>query len=227
MRNFLLGIFLACFFTYVTGQVTYSPNPVEVSADPSETSDIQADFELKNEGSDTVFLAWKLQVIDQPSDWQYYVCDTEICYNYGQNESSTERPNVLPPNSSIIIMFHALPAEIEGVGEYNIQFFEVSKPDSMVVEVPVFVNTVTTSNKNIISKGLKLFPNPATDFFRINTGDLVKKIDIYSVVGEKICSFNASQGSYYNITNLNTGMYYVRLLDEKEDIIKVMKLKKS
>jgi hypothetical protein len=227
MRNFLLGLFLICICTLSFGQVIYSPDPVEVTADPSETTDIQADFELKNEGSDTVFLAWKLDVIDQPSGWQFYVCDTEICYNFDQIESSTERPNIIAPNSSIIIMFHTLPAEIEGVGEYIIKFFDVSNPDSMVVEVPVIINTIKTSNKNIASNGLVLFPNPATNFFRINTGDVVKKIDVYSVVGKKICSFNAYQGTYYDITNLNAGMYYVRLLDEKEHVIKVMKLEKS
>lgn len=227
MRNFLLGIVLL-FITHIAfGQVSYSPDPVEITVDAIENENIQVDFELKNEGSDTVLLAWTLEVIEEPAEWQYYVCDTEICYNFNQAVSSTERPNVIYPNESIVVMFHALPAETVGVGNYKISFFDVNSPDSILVEVPITVNTVTTSTKNISVKGLSLFPNPATDFFRINTGDVVDKIDVVSVVGKKVCSFKAEQGKFYDVKSLNTGMYYVRLLDKSGDVVKVMKLKKQ
>lgn len=226
MHNILLGVLFLFSFITVTGQVSYSPDPVEVSADPKETENIQVDFELKNEGADTVQLAWTLEVEDKPAEWQYYVCDTEICYNFGQDVSSVERPNIILPGQSIVVMFHTLPAEVAGVGKYKINFFDVSEPDSILTQVPITVNTVSTSNKNISTKGLNLFPNPTTEFFRINTGDVVDKIDILNVAGQKAISFVAEQGKYYNIKNLDAGVYYVRLLDRNSDIVKVMRLKK-
>ncbi len=227
MHKILLVIFSFLLFQLSYGQVSYSPDPVEVTADPVETENIQVDFELNNEGEDTVMLAWTLEVVSKPDAWNYYVCDTEICYNFNQDVSSVERPNIILPESSIVVMFHTLPEQVEGVGEYKISFFDVSNPDSILVEVPITVNTVTTSTDNISVKGLSLFPNPATDFFRINTGDIVSKIDVVSVVGKKVATFKAAQGQYYDIKSLNSGMYYVRLLNDNEDVIKVMKLKKN
>lgn len=226
VRNLLVFILLVSFGS-VFGQLSFSPNPVEVSADPMETEDIQADFEIKNDGDREYQLGWKLEVANQPSTWQYYVCDTEVCYNINQNESSSEKPNILKANSSIVVMFHTLPSETEGTGEYKISFFDISDPNEILLEVPVNVNTVTTSNKEVLVKGLSIFPNPASDYFRVNTGDIVKKIDLHNIAGKKINSFVADQGRFYDISNLSPGMYYVRLLDEKGKAIKVTKLKKD
>lgn len=225
MRNFLLVIFFLGISKLISGQISFSPDPIEVTAGMG-TENIQTDFELKNEGSDTVFLAWTLEVLDQPTEWQYYVCDTEVCYNFNQDVSSTERPNVVPPGESRIVMFHTLPDNIEGSGSYNIHFFDLENPDSFNVDVPIAINTITSSTSNIEIKGLNIFPNPTNDFFRINTGDLVSTIDLVTVVGKKVSSFKAHQGGYYDVSELNPGIYYVRLLDAKGESIKVMKLKK-
>ena len=223
MRNFLLIIFFFSVVNFVSGQLSYSPNPIEVTANKG-TENIQTDFELKNEGTDTVLLAWKMKVVGQPTEWQFYICDTEICYNFGDSVSSTARPNVIPPGGTIIVMFHTLPAAVEGEGEYKIEFFDLAFPDSLKVDVPIRVNTITSSTSNLEIKGLNIFPNPTTDFFRINTGALVSTIDVVTVVGKKVGSFKAHQGGYYDVTDLNSGIYYVRLLDDKGESIKVMKL---
>jgi hypothetical protein len=226
MRDFtLLVCFLVlCFPSF--GQISFSPDPIEVTANKS-TENIQIDFELKNEGADTVFAAWTLDVNEQPGEWQYYVCDTENCYNFNQDVSSTSRPNIIPPGESIIVMFHTLPAEVQGEGAYTIKFFDLDFPDSLKVEVPITVNTITSSTSNLDIKGLSIFPNPTADFFRVNTGSLVSTIDVVSVIGKKMLSFKVEQGSFYDVTDLNPGMYYVRLLDDKGDSVKVMKLKKN
>jgi hypothetical protein len=226
MRNFTLLLFFLAFYNQMFGQLSFSPDPIEVTASKA-TENIQTDFELKNEGADTVFLAWTLDVKEQPTEWQYYVCDTENCYNFNQDVSSTQRPNIIPPGESIIVMFHTLPAEVAGEGSYNINFFDLDFPDSLKIEVPITVNTVTSSTSNLAVKGLSIFPNPTADFFRVNTGSLVSTIDVVSVVGKKMLSFKAQQGSFYDVSDLNTGIYYVRLLDDKGDSVKVMKLKKN
>ncbi|GLR17760.1 T9SS type A sorting domain-containing protein [Portibacter lacus] len=226
MRNFLQIIFFLALCTFGYGQISYSPNPIDVTADKS-TENIQIDFELKNEGTDTVFLAWKLEVVEQPSVWQYYVCDTENCYNFNQDVSSTARPNIIPPGQTIIVMFHTLPTDSEGSASYKINFFDLEHADSINVDVPISVNTITSSTANFDVKGLSVFPNPTSDFFRVNTGSLVDHIDVVTVVGKKVGSFKAQQGGFYDITDLSKGIYYVRLLDAKGDSIKVMKLRKN
>ncbi len=226
MRNFLLLIFFTAVYHFSFGQISYSPNPIEVTANKA-TENIQTDFELKNEGSDTVRLAWKLEVVEQPSPWNYYVCDTENCYNFNQDISSEQRPNIIAPGESIIVMFHTLPDDSEGAGSYNINFFDLDHPDSLMVDVPITVNTITSSNTNLELKGLSIFPNPTSEFFRVNTGDLITHIDIVTVVGKTVSSFKAKQGGFYDISNLNSGIYYVRLLDDSGESLKVMKLRKT
>lgn len=228
MQKYLLVILSFISFHWVTAQVTFSPDPVEISADAASSDNIQVDFQLTNEGSDTLRLAWRLEVESQDEAWSYYVCDTEICYNLNVSESSLDKPNIFAPEESRIIMFHALPNGVEAEGKYNIHFFDVSKPDSILVTVPVTVSTLTASTKSAnIIKGLSIFPNPTSDYFRINTGDLVDYIDIRTVTGTKIISYKTVPGGYYDISHLRTGIYYARLVDKRGDSIKVLKLQKN
>ena len=226
MRNYLLIFFLLALFNYTSGQISFSPDPIEVTANVA-TENIRTDFELTNEGADTVRIAWTLQNIEQPTDWQYYVCDTEICYNFNQNESSQERPNIIAPGESIIVMFHTLPDGVEGSGSYSINFFDVDLPDSINVDVPISLNTITSSTSNLETKGLKIFPNPTSDYFKINTGDLISQIDVVTVVGKKVKTFRGHQGGLYDVSGLSRGIYYVRLLDNAGESIKVIRLKKD
>ena len=66
---------------------------------------------------------------------------------------------------------------------------------------------------------ITIFPNPASHYISINNGDNVKKVVIYNLVGRQVKSFEAIEGSKYNIMDLNKGMYLVQLLDSNSKII--------
>ena len=71
-----------------------------------------------------------------------------------------------------------------------------------------------------------LYPNPATNYFTLNT--TTSKVEIYSISGQLVKSFNASQSkeNQYPISDLNSGIYLVKALNENSEV-KVMKLLKQ
>jgi hypothetical protein len=71
-----------------------------------------------------------------------------------------------------------------------------------------------------------LYPNPATNYFTLNNA--VSKVEIYSATGQLVKSFNASQSNdnKYSISDLDSGMYVVKALNENNQL-KVMKLLKE
>jgi 1,4-alpha-glucan branching enzyme len=71
-----------------------------------------------------------------------------------------------------------------------------------------------------------LYPNPAINYFTLN-GD-VSKVEIYSVTGQLVKSFDANQSkeNQYPISDLNQGLYIVKTLNENNQI-KEMKLLKQ
>ncbi len=71
-----------------------------------------------------------------------------------------------------------------------------------------------------------LYPNPASNYFTLNT--ITSKVEIYSITGQLVKSFNANQSkdSQFNIGDLNKGIYFVKALNENNEV-KVMKLLKQ
>jgi hypothetical protein len=67
-------------------------------------------------------------------------------------------------------------------------------------------------------------PNPSTDFFSVNIDST--KVFIYSITGQLVKSFqNKSKSDVYEISDLNSGMYLVKVFDtnNNEKTLKLIK----
>jgi hypothetical protein len=85
--------------------------------------------------------------------------------------------------------------------------------------------TLETSDFGFI-EDLHLYPNPSSTYFTINAN--TSKVEVYSIAGQLVKSFNAVQakGYQFTISDLNEGMYFVRTLDEN-NAVKVFKFIKQ
>lgn len=71
-----------------------------------------------------------------------------------------------------------------------------------------------------------LYPNPASNYFTLN--ETTSKVQIFSITGQLIKSFDANQsaGYQFSINDLNQGLYIVKTFDENNGM-KVLKLLKN
>lgn len=74
---------------------------------------------------------------------------------------------------------------------------------------------------------LKVFPNPAIEYFQITESASAKKIAIYTMFGREVKSFYYYPDSQYNISDLKSGMYIVKIMDDKNKVLKAIKLQKN
>lgn len=74
--------------------------------------------------------------------------------------------------------------------------------------------------------GIYLYPNPATNYFTLNMA--ASKVQIYSVTGQLMKSFNGSQAASYqfNVSDLSNGVYVVKAYNDNEEL-QVMKFVKK
>jgi 1,4-alpha-glucan branching enzyme len=77
-----------------------------------------------------------------------------------------------------------------------------------------------------VNGDIYLYPNPASDYFTLNTN--TSKVEIYSITGQLVKSFNPNQSkeNQYSISDLKQGMYIVKTLNENNEV-KEMKLLKQ
>ena len=71
-----------------------------------------------------------------------------------------------------------------------------------------------------------LYPNPASNYFTLN--EPIAKVQIFSITGQMVKSFEASQaaGYHFSISDLNQGLYIVKTFDENNGM-KVLKFLKN
>lgn len=73
--------------------------------------------------------------------------------------------------------------------------------------------------------GIYLYPNPATNYFTLNTA--TSRVQIFSITGQLVKSFNANQTAayQYTVTDLNKGLYVVKAYNGNNEV-QVMKFLK-
>ena len=85
--------------------------------------------------------------------------------------------------------------------------------------------TATLANDSFeVMNNVVLFPNPSSSFFTTNTN--VNQIEIFSITGQLVKKFeNRSSGYQFNISDLNQGVYLVKVTDEnnREKTMKLIK----
>ncbi len=74
------------------------------------------------------------------------------------------------------------------------------------------------------SHGIRIYPNPVANFFKIDSKVTIGKIEIYNLIGKKVKSQNNDSGDIFDASDLRNGMYLVRIFDKKGKVLKVLRL---
>jgi hypothetical protein len=78
------------------------------------------------------------------------------------------------------------------------------------------VQSIITNAKEIELPALKVFPLPASDYIRIYFEHVSAEnflVELYSITGEKTRTFQASNSSTIDISNLSSGVYFIAVYE--------------
>ncbi len=170
-------------------------------------------------------LYWVRNEIYLPDGWGSAICDKTACYF----ESVGERALNLFPNEQSIFDLHLYTHGMPG--------------DSAVVELCVYEagDTSTTQCKtytfhanasatqDLVKEdvSLKLTPNPTTNYFTVVSDETIGNVEIYNIIGSKLKSYNTKEISTFNVSDLPSGLYLVRIYNESNSsVLSTLRLKK-
>lgn len=86
--------------------------------------------------------------------------------------------------------------------------------------------TTINSSKTASKTNLKIYPNPASNFFKLKEVSGVTSIIVYNLVGRKIKQFQTHKNKAYTITDLPKGMYLIQFLGLEGKILTTQRLSK-
>lgn len=187
---------------------------------------------VTNISNQTIFLKWKRNIINQPLGWQTQICDDfayytpEVGTNYDLRYH-LNTPVELAPGASFEFSLHIQPQGSSGRGVYEIPFSLTKNPDKTIGTIIFTANIEDIdASKDFSRASLRLFPNPAVDYFEITPNAPVDQIVVYNLIGRKVKSYDAKDSTRYDISDIPAGLYLVSLINEKKGVLKTLRLNK-
>jgi Secretion system C-terminal sorting domain len=77
------------------------------------------------------------------------------------------------------------------------------------------------------SPQISIFPNPATDYIKLNDDDAVRNISISNMLGRKMRSFDTIKGERYEIGDLPNGLYLIQIIGKNNKVLATQRLTKK
>ena len=76
-------------------------------------------------------------------------------------------------------------------------------------------------------EALRIYPNPASDYFRMTKTDEIMQLVVYNVLGNRIKIFDVNGNQNFEIYDLPKGNYFVTLIDKEFNSFKTIPLQKQ
>ncbi len=228
MKQNLLLFFLI-FSISLSAQVTLNlTEPTGSTTVLASDDDITAKGFIKNESEDTVTVMWKRNVIELKDGWETAVCDKNLCYipSYGETSAADGTNLVLAPGEESNFDVHVYPDGTEGFAIVEVTATDITNAENTVTGRYEF-NQNSTSTVNFTKAAIKIYPNPTIDYISISEADQVERLIIYNIVGRPVKLFDANYYNRYDVMDLPTGMYLVRLMGKNDRTIKTVRLSKK
>ena len=227
MKN-LLGLIFILFGFSVVGQISYTPSPLSMMVSQS-SGDNKLDIFFTVSKDTTYSIYWKLDKDPNTfhSNWVSYVCDLNNCYFNNIDKSSPNAPNMLNKGTHKF-EFHFKPEGIPGNAMVGLKLYTDKNFTNEILSTNISINSSGSSSlKEVLNSYIKIYPNPTSDFFQLVNNTSVKKVIVYNMFGKEIKSFFHYNNAQHDISELKSGMYIIKMVDDKNKVIRTLKLNKS
>ncbi len=224
-----LLLFLALIVVFpLTGQsqVTVSVEPTNfvMTGNPAQT-DVSFHIQVTNTSNQSENIFWSKRMSNNPVTWFSWICDKNLCYTPDISSCPTAKPNVLGPGEAFDVQVHMNPSLVEGSADYVVTILDDQSNPLAVINGTILISNSTAVKESSDVK-LSVYPNPATDFFKVSEISGLKSIELFNIIGNKVRSFEVAPQKQYYIGDLTEGIYLVRLESAGGKVIKTIRLSK-
>ena len=117
---------------------------------------------------------------------------------------------------------------VDDVAAFKVKFTDLDATTSFVANDAECEDAIAVSIENI-KEGIQIdvFPNPASDYFSIDTTFSVHKVSVYNLSGEVVKVYSNPISGRYSTSGLPTGSYFVFIETNEGNSVTKLMIKKS
>ena len=207
--------------------VTITLTPQIVNANVSiDSFEVRAKAIFKNTSATTKKFVWKRTIVAMTSGWQSLVCDAQGCWNSNVNDAPEQI--TVAANGTSNIDAYIRPNRIAGSATIEIKVYEFGNETNAITGRYLF-STATSTKDGKNSTGVKVYPNPATDYFSIQDDyDVIDRVVVYNIIGRAVRNYvTDNSNNKFTLNDLPEGLYIIRLLNSRGATVKTIRLNKA
>lgn len=82
-------------------------------------------------------------------------------------------------------------------------------------------STIITGIKTVVEKNITIYPNPVNDVLNVQLGDVQSDVELFNSLGQSVRHYgNISGDVQINVADLDAGIYFVKIGEKVEKVIK-------
>lgn len=213
MRKILLLTLISFGFNALSQEFEPATNDTTLYGVATE-SDFYGDIPLSNVNGASNSMYWEVDSVNLPSNWEFSVCDQDICYPIGTESVQWN----LPGNGGYLNM-HFYPNGQEGEGFVTLKVND--SPNENQTEYITFRGSALTSgvDNNSLDK-VSIYPNPAVEYFKITGGSANTDYKLVNVLGKEVKSgkLNENGNLKVNTSSMLKGVYFITFTENNQKI---------
>ncbi len=233
MKNYFTVFALLFTVGYLQAQITavIDPDPVNSSVDVNPIPEDVVGHSMLTINGGNATINWQINVTCAPPEWEFAVCDINACWSTSIHSRNEDLIDGEPSRMDV----HCYPNNTPGYGEATVSVVHIDNPQDILytaqytfqVNTPQDSCSAVTGLDELVLNAIDLYPNPVQDQFQITSNDLTDRVLIYNTSGALVKSFTYQDNQAYEVSELASGMYLVALVNEKEGVVKTVRMVKK
>lgn len=208
IKNITLSIFLFAGLSLQAQDFSVEVYDTTAYGTPSAGT-FDEDIDLYNNLGSPFEMNWERIEESVPAGWETSNCDPDGCKPIGVTNAIFTLPT-----SSAYLNGHFYPNGVAGSGYMKIKLWSTANPSDSVI-LTYYGVAGTASIDELQASDIQAFPSPASNTLNImfpNPGEVLN-VNIYSLSGQLVDSFETSQGNLtsHDVSQLKTGMYVLHV----------------
>lgn len=184
---------------------------------------------MQNNSNRTLNVRWERNPIQVPAGWSIQIQDANKNYaDFVDSNVDTElylnEPIKLRPGERSRLDIHAAANGTPGEMLLSIELYIAEQPEMIISAEDVKID-IRSSQYKMRSRSA-VYPNPSSNFLKLAQQKGVERLVVYNLIGKKVKTFIVDEDTRYDISKLPDGIYLVGLFDERNQIIKTVRIQK-
>jgi len=229
MKKITTSLFLFFFFlNFSFTQIVVETTELIVEENDFNLTDNYAEIIIENflgnESMEDINVRWTFIEDTCPDEWEFIKADELLTYISTVTSNidpalNIDNPILLEAGETGSTMFLFLyPRQVAGCCQVGFEFSDANDPTATPIASATYDISINDPDCQLINytfeidnNRVKIYPNPTSDFLKIESTSPIELVNFFSVNGQDLGEVNLSENNEVDLSSMSKGIYFLKI----------------